>query len=292
VTGETWHAIPVIDIPRHQMHKHKDAAWLFDACGIDAGALLFADEIETASLGEAERIKTSAIGRDVLVTRNEVGSVCTLLGEKLLAEAQCLLEARYMKTLLLAGILLETENLDFASKRDTEMTTLLLVGSGSLGRNGFFNQLKGVEEDERVSKFIPRNYGDDKQPSGGKGFSPAQSKIQEEADQEQFDKDSLFTPSQDQTSTSEAGTTSSLDEDSPRLKHGSSFKYTKVHPHSAPARSHQLPSASSAGCNEGEISVVALRRKAATRSASSVPVCGARSPSSKRIQKRLFVYQA
>lgn len=48
VTGETWHAIPVIDIPRHQMHKHKDAAWLFDACGIDAGALLFADEVFAA----------------------------------------------------------------------------------------------------------------------------------------------------------------------------------------------------------------------------------------------------
>jgi len=108
--------------------------------------------------------------------------------------------------------------------------------------------VKAVEEDERVSKFIPRNYGNDKQPSGGgKGsFSAAaQSKIQEEADQEQFDKDSLFTPSQDQTSTSEAGTTSSLDEDSPRLKQNSSFKYTKLHPHSAPARSHQLPSPSS-----------------------------------------------
>lgn len=47
VTGATWHAVPVIDIPRHQMHKHKDAAWLFDACGIDAAALLFADEVAT-----------------------------------------------------------------------------------------------------------------------------------------------------------------------------------------------------------------------------------------------------
>lgn len=46
VTGEiTWHAVAVIDIPRHQMHKHKDAAWLFDACGIDPAALLFADEV-------------------------------------------------------------------------------------------------------------------------------------------------------------------------------------------------------------------------------------------------------
>lgn len=45
VTGDTWHAVPVIDMPRHYMHKRKDAAWLFDACGIDAGALLFSDEV-------------------------------------------------------------------------------------------------------------------------------------------------------------------------------------------------------------------------------------------------------
>lgn len=38
----------------------------------------------------------------------------------------------------LAGILLDTENLDFAARRDTEMATALLVGSGSLGRNGFY----------------------------------------------------------------------------------------------------------------------------------------------------------
>jgi hypothetical protein len=28
------------------MHNHKDAAWLFDACGVDAHALLFADEVK------------------------------------------------------------------------------------------------------------------------------------------------------------------------------------------------------------------------------------------------------
>lgn len=46
------------------------------------------------------------------------------------------------KFLQLAGILLDTENLDFASMRDTEMTTMLLVGSSSLGRNGFYDQCK------------------------------------------------------------------------------------------------------------------------------------------------------
>jgi len=31
--------------PRQSMHNHKDAAWLFDACGVDAHALLFSDEV-------------------------------------------------------------------------------------------------------------------------------------------------------------------------------------------------------------------------------------------------------
>lgn len=53
VTGETWHAIPVINMPRYEMHKHKDAAWLFDACGIDAKTLLFADEVERSAISVA-----------------------------------------------------------------------------------------------------------------------------------------------------------------------------------------------------------------------------------------------
>ena len=106
--------------------------------------------------------------------------------------------------------------------------------------------MREVEDDDRVSKFISRNYGDGKQLSGRKSGSAAlKSKIQQEAEQEQSDKDSLFTQSQDHTSTSEAGTNSSLEEDSPRLKQRSSFKYTKLPPNSAPARSHQLPSPSS-----------------------------------------------
>lgn len=48
VTGQTSRlAIPMINIPRDEMRKHKDAAWLFDACGIDVAALLFADEVSS-----------------------------------------------------------------------------------------------------------------------------------------------------------------------------------------------------------------------------------------------------
>jgi hypothetical protein len=51
----------------------------------------------------AGRIKTKEIGQDLLITKNEVGSICTLLGEQLQMEAQFLLQARYMKTLLVFG---------------------------------------------------------------------------------------------------------------------------------------------------------------------------------------------
>ena len=49
---------------------------------------------------------------------------------------------KYFISLQLAGILLDTENLDFASMRDMEMTAMLDLGSRSLGRTGFFNQCK------------------------------------------------------------------------------------------------------------------------------------------------------
>jgi hypothetical protein len=101
--ANNWHLVPVVNIPRQSMHKHKDAAWLFDACGVDARALLFSDEVELEKLMKAGRIRTEEIGRDLLVTKNEVGSICTLLGEQLQMEAQFLLQARYMKTLLVFG---------------------------------------------------------------------------------------------------------------------------------------------------------------------------------------------
>jgi hypothetical protein len=57
-------------------------------------------QVEFQKLMDAGRIRTQDIGQDLLVMKNEVGSMCTLLGEQLQMEAQCLLQARYMKTLL------------------------------------------------------------------------------------------------------------------------------------------------------------------------------------------------
>lgn len=42
----------------------------------------------------------------------------------------------------LAGILVDTDNLASGSARDKELATSLLVGAGSMGRNGFYNHCK------------------------------------------------------------------------------------------------------------------------------------------------------
>lgn len=289
ISGDTWHPVPMIDMPRQQMHKHKDAAWLFDACGIDAGALLFADDIELSTLVGAGRIKMSIIGQDVLVTRNEVGSVCTLLMEMLLSGHRGLLQPRYLKAFMLAGILLDTENLDFASMRDTKMSNLLVEWLGCVGRTMFYNQLKDAEDDATISKLISQIY--DNQPS-------ARLKLRVEADHEHSDRESIFTQSQDHTSTSEAGTSSSLEEDSPRpkVKQRSSFKYSRLTPQSAPAKSHRL--SLPGGCLDQDAQAVAHIRKAAIQSGhptSALPSYGqyphraAKSSAFARIRKKLFL---
>jgi hypothetical protein len=167
----------------------------------------------------------------------------------------------------LAGILLDTENLDFAARRDTEMATALLVGSGSLGRNGFYKQLREVEGEARVSKLVTRMYGEAPQLS-------RQSKSGEEieADHEHSDKDSYFSSadghcSHDQTSTSEASnsssSSSSLDEDSPRLQTLPTALPAKIVSAAASCRFHRLPSPSGVIRRSMEVNAVAQIRQAA-----------------------------
>lgn len=279
VSGDKWHPVPMIDVPRQKMDKHKDAAWLLDACGIDAGSLLFADEVELSALMGAGRIKMSIIGQDVLVTRNEVGSVCTLLTEMLLGGHRGLLQPRFMKAFMLAGILLDTENLDFASMRDTAMSNILVEGMGYFGRTSYYSRLREADDDARVSKLITQNYIDNQ---------PSARLKRAEAEHEHSDRDSIFTQSQDHTSTSEAGTNSSLDEDSPRpkLRQRSSFKYSRLPPHSAPAKFHRL--SLPGGCMDQDAQAVAHIRKAATQSGHPSSALPSYKPSLRREKSSAF----
>ena len=61
----------------------------------------------------------------------------------------CLLVA-HLDGKQLAGILLDTNNLSSGSSRDKQQATILLVGAGSLGRNGFYNQCNYLDSADVV----------------------------------------------------------------------------------------------------------------------------------------------
>ncbi|KAG0592393.1 hypothetical protein KC19_1G248500 [Ceratodon purpureus] len=170
-----WHPVPVMNMSQNEMWQHRDAAWLFHVCGVEANAVLFLDEItsnnETAIAG---RVKQAVAGQDILVTKDEVVSSCTIVSEKFRQEAPKLLQARYMKTLLLAGILVDTKNLSTGSSRDKQQATILLVGAGSLGRNGFYKHLVNIRDENYVTTFIKEIYGDSKALTGEKSAQRGQ----------------------------------------------------------------------------------------------------------------------
>ena len=45
ISSAKWHPIPVMNMCQKDMWQHRDAAWLFHVCGIDANAVLFLDEV-------------------------------------------------------------------------------------------------------------------------------------------------------------------------------------------------------------------------------------------------------
>ncbi|XP_038971977.1 uncharacterized protein LOC103713546 isoform X3 [Phoenix dactylifera] len=154
---------PVVSMKRGRMLKQKQAAWLFFHLGIDASALLFSDEVDLEGLMLARQLSILVIGQDVLKTNSEVGSLCTVLTDNYCEEAYDLLETPNLKKLLLAGILLDTQNLNSAAKfftnKDAEAVQLLLVGSAPSQRHELFEQLM---QDHRESTFLEalrQNYG-------------------------------------------------------------------------------------------------------------------------------------
>ncbi|URD95304.1 hypothetical protein MUK42_30798 [Musa troglodytarum] len=155
--------VPVENMERRRMTKHKQAAWLFYHVGIDASALLFADEVDLENLLMARQLAILVIGQDVLKTNNEVGSLCTILTDNYCEEAYDLLQNPNLKKLLLAGILLDTQNLDdtaqFVTKRDEEAVRLLSVGFSPNYRQEFFSQLMQENKEDLFLEALKNNYG-------------------------------------------------------------------------------------------------------------------------------------
>ncbi|KAG4933016.1 hypothetical protein JHK87_047018 [Glycine soja] len=155
--------VPVMNVMRGSMWKLKQAAWLFHHAALDANALLFTDEVDMESLLMTGQLSVLVVGQDVLNTTGEVGSQCTVVTDNYCEDAYDLLQNSALKKLLLAGILLDTQNLKASAAismtRDAEAVQLLLVGSAPNYRYALFDQLM---QDQKTASFVEalnHNYG-------------------------------------------------------------------------------------------------------------------------------------
>ncbi|MED6193686.1 hypothetical protein PIB30_021826 [Stylosanthes scabra] len=155
--------VPVMNVKRSSMLKLRQAAWLFHHSGLDASALLFADEVDMESLLVTGQVSVLVVGKDILITTGEVGSQCTILTDNYCEDAYDLLQNPVLKKLLLAGILLDTQNLKASASvsmtRDAEAVQLLLVGLAPNYRYALFDQLI---QDQKSTSFVEAlnfNYG-------------------------------------------------------------------------------------------------------------------------------------
>ncbi|KAF7806023.1 uncharacterized protein G2W53_038184 [Senna tora] len=169
--GRECVVVPVMNVKRGAMWKLKQAAWLFHHADLDATSLLFADEMDMESIRMTGQLSILVVGQDILSTIGEVGSLCTILTDNYCEDAYDLLQNPVLKKLLLAGILLDTQNLKastlFSMTRDSEAVQLLLVGSPPNYRYTLFDQLM---QDQNATTFVEalnHNYGNHLDESEG-----------------------------------------------------------------------------------------------------------------------------
>ncbi|CAN4088041.1 unnamed protein product [Withania somnifera] len=155
--------VPVMNMTRGKMLKQRQAARLFHLVGLDAKPLLFSDEVDLETLLLAKQLSILVVGEDILKTNGEAVSGCTVLTDNYCEDAYDLLHMPMLKKLLLAGILLDTENLSASSKvsmsRDVEAVQLLSVGFAPNYRNAFFDQLMQDPKDESFVEAMRQSYG-------------------------------------------------------------------------------------------------------------------------------------
>ncbi|CAL1390582.1 unnamed protein product [Linum trigynum] len=170
--GETpFVVVPVMNVRRGRMWKQRQAAWLFHHVGLDAKSLLFAEEVDFENLMMSGQLNILVVGQDILRTNGEVGSQCTILTDNYCEDAYDLLEFPMLKKLLLAGILLDTQNLNSAvelsTTRDSEAVQLLLAGSAPNYRTNIYDQLIQDQKDQALFEAFRHSYG--KPPSSESG---------------------------------------------------------------------------------------------------------------------------
>ncbi|KAK4438536.1 hypothetical protein Salat_0188000 [Sesamum alatum] len=155
--------VPVMNMRRGKMWKQQQAAWLFHHAGLDATSLLFSNEVDLETLMMEKQLSLLVVGEDILKTNGEVGSSCTVLTDNYCEDAYDLLQNPILKKLMLAGILLDTQNLSTSPKlsmtRDAEAVQLLSVGSTPNYRNTLYDQLMQDQRDDKFVDVLLRTYG-------------------------------------------------------------------------------------------------------------------------------------
>ncbi|XP_057804255.1 uncharacterized protein LOC131019683 [Salvia miltiorrhiza] len=155
--------VPVMNIRRGKMWKQRQAAWLFHHAGLDASSLLFSNEVDLETLMMEMQLSMLVVGEDILKTNGEVGSGCTVLTDNYCEDAYDLLQTPILKKLLMAGILLDTQNLSPSPKlsmtRDAEAVQLLSVASAPNYRNTLFDQLMQDHKEADFYKVLCKTYG-------------------------------------------------------------------------------------------------------------------------------------
>lgn len=173
--GQAAPAVPVVNMRRSRMGRCRQAAWLLYHVGVDASALLFADEVDMEGLIMDQRASLVVVGQDVLKSNRELGSVCTILANDHREETSGLLQSLDIKKLLLAGILLDTNNLSkMCSDRDSEAVQLLMFGTSEHKRHELFQQLMLDHNDHSFVEFLKNTYR--KSSTDGDGDSPPEQK--------------------------------------------------------------------------------------------------------------------
>eukprot|EP00271_Cylindrocystis_brebissonii_P010667 TRINITY_DN26949_c0_g1_i1.p1 TRINITY_DN26949_c0_g1~~TRINITY_DN26949_c0_g1_i1.p1 ORF type:complete len:549 (-),score=85.06 TRINITY_DN26949_c0_g1_i1:808-2454(-) len=201
-------AIPVIAIPRQDLHLRTDVSWLLPDIGIDVNLLLFADEIDFPDLFKQNRLHLVLVDHNALsrptkeqdlqnviveiidhhkpeglypwVTKTtiaSVGSCSTLVAEKISEGHPELFGNVALCRLLLGAIVTDTANFDptagRSDPRDEVMANLIISGAGSLGRTKFGELLQQKKFDQMsltTAELLRRDY---KQWALGPGTLPA-----------------------------------------------------------------------------------------------------------------------
>nr|GEV80994.1 exopolyphosphatase PRUNE1-like isoform X1 [Tanacetum cinerariifolium] len=177
-TNSQYCTVPVFNNKRTCLNSHAELKWLLNTCDIDLSSLLFIDEVDlsyydlfgslkmvlmiTDKLPEKlEALKESVVeifncqkggfanpSDDPVVDKQDC-SCCALIAEKLVSTAPEILVGKGVSRLLLAGILLDTENLTSpqCTSVDRYMSTLLLNGAGRFGCNGLYQILRSKMQD-------------------------------------------------------------------------------------------------------------------------------------------------